>query len=238
MKKLILPFALITLLTYSCKKEQELSPVTNPSTVNQLPTIDQLEHLNDVEVEQLTVEQLLSELAEFNTTNQQEANRSRRVKKVYVCLTLRNGRVLILSLPARLVKYFKRWGATVLDEDRDGYTDANACYGSKDDCNDLNDSIKPGMTEICGNNIDDNCDGQIDENCKPAGPLLGGAYEGGTVFYLDASGQHGLVVTNSDLPAGDWDLAISSVTNLTQNGYSDWYLPNRFHNSYIQIKAI
>lgn len=34
------------------------------------------------------------------------------------------------------------------------------------DCNDSNSKIKPGITEVCGNNVDDNCNGQIDEDCK------------------------------------------------------------------------
>lgn len=33
------------------------------------------------------------------------------------------------------------------------------------DCNDLNYEIYPGTTELC-NNVDDNCDGVIDENCE------------------------------------------------------------------------
>ncbi|MEN9951868.1 MAG: hypothetical protein RLZZ520_136 [Bacteroidota bacterium] len=40
-----------------------------------------------------------------------------------------------------------------------GYSTSNA------DCNDNNANINPGKTEVCGNNIDDNCNGQVDEGC-------------------------------------------------------------------------
>jgi hypothetical protein len=55
------------------------------------------------------------------------------------------------------------------DNDHDGYGSITlvACGGVlvNTDCNDNNVNIHPSLSEICGNGIDDNCDGQIDENC-------------------------------------------------------------------------
>lgn len=36
---------------------------------------------------------------------------------------------------------------------------------NSDDCDDSIASVNPGAAEVCGNNIDDNCNGQIDEGC-------------------------------------------------------------------------
>jgi hypothetical protein len=54
------------------------------------------------------------------------------------------------------------------DNDGDGYGAGSpvACgVANNTDCNDNNASVHPGAVEICGNGIDDNCNGQIDEGC-------------------------------------------------------------------------
>lgn len=49
-----------------------------------------------------------------------------------------------------------------VDADGDGYGDGPGCLGL--DCDDTNAAINPGAREICGNEIDENCDG-ADEVC-------------------------------------------------------------------------
>jgi CotH kinase protein/Putative metal-binding motif len=52
----------------------------------------------------------------------------------------------------------ERGGASATDADADGY---RWC----DECDDANPAVHPGAAEICGNGVDDNCNGQIDEGC-------------------------------------------------------------------------
>ena len=75
-----------------------------------------------------------------------------------------------------------RWRtATVYqDADGDGYSTGasqSICYGTTlpagyitsplgTDCNDANAAIHPGATEICGNGIDENCNGMADDACS------------------------------------------------------------------------
>ncbi len=52
------------------------------------------------------------------------------------------------------------------DTDLDGFTRIGSCSGSADDCNDNSFSINPGALEVCGDGIDQDCNG-IDEICPP-----------------------------------------------------------------------
>ncbi|MBW2464849.1 MAG: putative metal-binding motif-containing protein [Deltaproteobacteria bacterium] len=55
------------------------------------------------------------------------------------------------------------------DLDDDGYSDVA-------DCDDGNALVHPGRMEVCGNGVDDNCDGFIDE--RPCGDGTGGPDSG------------------------------------------------------------
>lgn len=53
----------------------------------------------------------------------------------------------------------------LVDNDGDGWVDAeNECVPGGD-CNDDDPAVNPGVSEICGDGIDNNCDGQVDEEC-------------------------------------------------------------------------
>ncbi|MEN8257716.1 MAG: putative metal-binding motif-containing protein, partial [Thermodesulfobacteriota bacterium] len=60
---------------------------------------------------------------------------------------------------------------TCPDADGDGFLDA-ACGGA--DCDDSDAGINPGVAEVCGNAVDENCNGASDAECLtcPEGGLL------------------------------------------------------------------
>jgi hypothetical protein len=69
------------------------------------------------------------------------------------------------------------------DLDGDGYGNSSsgtmqACgktrgyVSNNSDCNDNNAAVYPEAAEVCGNGIDDDCNGQTDENCTEGLPVL------------------------------------------------------------------
>ncbi|MEA3330005.1 MAG: putative metal-binding motif-containing protein [Nanoarchaeota archaeon] len=86
-------------------------------------------------------------------------------------------------------------GPDCTDDDKDGYFFEESCSGEQD-CDDNDININPGEDEICGNNIDDNCNGQVDENLK--------------IYYKDYDNDHYIVSAVSSLRCdtgnGEWRL--------------------------------
>jgi hypothetical protein len=84
---------------------------------------------------------------------------------------------------------------TCTDSDGDGYFAQFSC-APEVDCNDQNAGINPDALEVCGDGIDNNCDGYVDD----AGAV------GETVFYSDGDGDgYGDIndaIAACNLPAG------------------------------------
>ncbi len=53
------------------------------------------------------------------------------------------------------------------DADEDGFEAGADCEADQLDCDDDDAAVSPGAEEICGDGVDNNCDGQIDEDCQP-----------------------------------------------------------------------
>ncbi len=77
-----------------------------------------------------------------------------------------------------------------VDSDKDGYTPAQG------DCNDCDPLVNPGAMEVVGNNVDDNCDGTVDEPAvacdqsnagKTDGPSLAQALEQCNSQFLESA---------------------------------------------------
>lgn len=78
---------------------------------------------------------------------------------------------------------------------------------------------------------------------------VGEHYRGGIVFYVDGSGEHGLVAAKTNIEgkshgriAGNftWYDAKAACEKFASEGYNDWFLPNawQLHQLYLQRNAV
>ena len=56
---------------------------------------------------------------------------------------------------------------------------------------------------------------------------IGQKFQGGIIFYVDETGEHGLIAATADLKQTTWYEAKRECNQYRGGGYNDWYLPNQ-----------
>jgi len=56
---------------------------------------------------------------------------------------------------------------------------------------------------------------------------IGAHHGGGIIFYIDGTGQHGLIAATTDQGDGNWDHAVQLCRDYRGGGYADWYMPSK-----------
>lgn len=66
---------------------------------------------------------------------------------------------------------------------------------------------------------------------------IGDEYQGGVIFFLDATNEHGLIASKHDLSGeADWDEAMDFCSQYTAGGFTDWRLPSDIELNLIYLQ--
>ena len=99
--------------------------------------------------------------------------------------------------------------------DPDGATDVCPNAGFVDnglDCQDADAGVNPGVDEVCGDGIDNNCDGQVDEDCVPDNCAVA---ECGGHSYAICQGQQ--TKSQSAASCADIGMSLAFIDDLAEN---------------------
>lgn len=100
-----------------------------------------------------------------------EMHPSTRENNVSVCHQDEFGNYFVININENaLAAHLRHGDAHLVDADGDGFVEAENDCVPGGDCDDLDASVYPGAEEICGDEIDNNCDGQVDEGCGETCP--------------------------------------------------------------------
>lgn len=130
----------------------------------------------------------------------------------------------IINVSERAWPDHKSHGDVRLDDaDDDGFVPDNSCgFGDMGDCDDSDPNVFPGALEICENQIDDDCDGQIDEVDYNSDCYRQDAIDvNGKRIYVQPAGDPGFNESRN------WNQSKAYCQNLVANGFSNWRLPTQ-----------
>ena len=107
----------------------------------------------------------------------------------------------VLSMNSGVLPFLNIVFASAVDADNDGFTAANG------DCNDNDFSVNPYAIEICGDLVDNNCNGLVDDNNCGSSLILSGQVINANapveVFIMWSDSLSGTTGTDSILTAAD-----------------------------------